>query len=86
MKELRVQTNRGCSRPVVAVCLDEKAKELFMQAIYFTSVRSCAKYLNRNPAAVTKVCQGAWHTCNSHKVYYEEDYEKKFGKPVKVDW
>jgi len=85
MKELKIQTNRGHSRPVVAVCVDESS-DSYKEVICFGSVRSCAKYLERNPAAVTKVCQGAWHTCNMHKVYYEEDYEKKHGKLVKVDW
>ena len=79
------QKNRGHSRPVVAVCVDEQS-DSYKEVIWFGSVRSCAKYLERNPAAVTKVCQGAWHTCNNHKVYYEEDYEKKHGKLVKANW
>lgn len=79
------QKNRGYSRPVIAVCLDDKC-DSYKKVIYFGSVRSCAKYLERNPAAVTKVCQGAWNTCNKHKLYYEEDYEKKFGKINKQDW
>lgn len=78
------QQNRGHSRPVVAICLDEKCFN-YKEVIWFGSVRSCAKYLERNPAAVTKVCQGAWNTCNKHKLYYEEDYEKEFGKIIK-DW
>lgn len=73
------QLNRGYSRGVVAICVKEQ------EATYFSSVRSCAKYLGRNPAAVTKVCQGAWHTCNAHRLYYEEDYVKEFGKILK-DW
>ena len=79
------QKNRGHCRPVIAVCVDENS-DSYKEVIWFGSVRSCAKYLERNPAAVTKVCQGAWHTCNSHKVYYEEDYEKKYGKLSKADW
>ena len=78
------QSNRGYSRPVVAVCVDETS-DSYREVIYFGSVRSCAKYLDRNPAAVTKVCQGAWHTCNKHRLYYEEVYEKEFGKILK-DW
>lgn len=81
---IKEQINRGHSRPVVAVCMD-KESDNYMEFIYFGSVRSCAKYLGRNPAAVTKVCQGAWHTCNGHRLYYEEAYEKKFGKILK-DW
>ncbi len=64
------QNNRGHSRAVVAVCTNTDKE------VRFSSVRSCAKYLERNPAAVTKVCQGAWHLCNNHKVFYEEDYEE----------
>ena len=63
------QNNRGHSRAVVAVCTHTD------EVVRFSSVRSCAKYLKRNAAAVTKVCQGAWHLCNNHKVFYEEDYE-----------
>tara|TARA_R100000734_G_C3284737_1_gene77664 strand:- start:296 stop:538 length:243 start_codon:yes stop_codon:yes gene_type:complete len=73
------QANRGYSRSVVAYSLEEK------EALFFPSVRSCAKYLERNPAAVTKVCQGVWNTCNNHKLYYEEDWEKKYGQILK-DW
>lgn len=76
------QVNRGYSRAVVAVLMEG---EVVAEAIHFPSVRSCAKYLGRNPAAVTKVCQGAWNTCNDHRIFYEEDYEKKFGKIIK-DW
>lgn len=78
------QANRGYSRPVVAIC-DDKSCDSYKEVLYFGSVRSCAKYLDRNPAAVTKVCQGAWNTCNKHKLYYEEDYEKKYGAILK-DW
>ena len=67
---------------MLAVCIDATSSN-YKEAIYFESVRSCAKYLERNPAAVTKVCQGAWNTCNKHKLYYEEDYEKEFGKILK---
>ena len=81
MKDLeKVQENRGHSSPVVAVDLKEQ------EVIRFHSVRSCAKYLGSNPAAVTKVCQGAWHTCNNHRVFYEESFEKLYGKVSKVDW
>ena len=73
------QINRGHSSAVVTICLKDD------EATYFSSVRNCAKYLDRNPAAVTKVCQGAWNTCNKHRVFYEEDYEKEFGKILK-DW
>tara|TARA_R110002020_G_scaffold153128_7_gene332280 strand:+ start:686 stop:928 length:243 start_codon:yes stop_codon:yes gene_type:complete len=73
------QVNRGYARSVVAISLEDG------EATYFESVRSCAKYLGRNPAAVTKVCQGVWHTCNNHRLLYEEDYEKEFGKILK-DW
>lgn len=71
------QANRGQPRAVIAICLTEK------EHTYFSSVRKCAKYLGRNPAAVTKVCQGAWSACNRHRVLYEEDYEKEFGKILK---
>ncbi|BAQ92976.1 hypothetical protein [uncultured Mediterranean phage uvMED] len=81
MKEFqKEQENRGHSRPVVAIHVDEK------KVIRFQSVRSCAKYLERNPAAVTKVCQGVWHTCNKHRLFYEESFEKLYGKVSKVDW
>ena len=83
MKNLE-QANRGHSRAVVAICIDEKT-DSYKEAIYFGSVRSCAKYLGRNPAAVTKVCQGAWNTCNKHRILYEEDYEREYGKILK-DW
>jgi len=62
------QNNRGHARAVVAIEISSK------EVIRFSSVRGCAKYLERNPAAVTKVCQGAWNTCNQHKLYYEDDY------------
>tara|TARA_R110002096_G_scaffold111202_2_gene242811 strand:- start:460 stop:702 length:243 start_codon:yes stop_codon:yes gene_type:complete len=71
------QRNRGHSRAVVVICTKTK------EATHFSSVRNCARYLRRNPAAVTKVCQGAWKTCNKHRVLYEEDYEKEFGKILK---
>jgi hypothetical protein len=64
----RVQQNRGSSRPIIAV-------NSYGTATYFRSVRQCAKYLRRNPAAVTKVAQGAWKTCASHKIFYEEDFK-----------
>lgn len=81
MKEFqKEQKNRGHSRPVVAIHVEDK------EVIRFQSVRSCAKYLERNPAAVTKVCQGVWHTCNKHRLFYEESFEKLYGKVSKVDW
>jgi len=76
------QINRGYSRAVVALALENG---VVSEAIHFPSVRSCAKYLGRNPAAVTKVCQGAWNTCNDHRLLYEEDYEREYGKILK-DW
>jgi hypothetical protein len=79
----RSQENRGCSRPVVAV-------NPYGVATYFSSVRQCAKYLRRNPASVTKVCQGVWSTCADHEVFYEEDFggeiKRKYGKGDKFDW
>ena len=62
------QNNRGHARAVVAIEISSK------EVIRFSSVRGCAMYFERNPAAVTKVCQGAWNTCNQHKLYYEDDY------------
>jgi len=76
------QINRGYARAVVAIVMDDGKP---LEAIHFPSVRSCAKYLERNPAAVTKVCQGVWNTCNKHRLLYEEDYVKEFGKILK-DW
>jgi hypothetical protein len=78
----RVQDNRGKSRGVVAV-------NDYGSSTFFRSVRQCAKFLRRNPAAVTKVCQGAWNTCAGHKLYYEEDFKgniTRFVEDVDVMW
>lgn len=60
------QNNRGRARAVVAT--NKKGKQQL-----FTSVRQCAKFLKRNPAAVTKVCQGAWNRCNGYKLRYKDE-------------
>jgi len=36
-----------------------------------TSVRACAKYINRNHAGVFRVLQGEWNLCNGYKLYYK---------------
>ena len=72
----RVQENRGRSRGVVAV-------NNYGTSTFFRSVRQCAKFLRRNPAAVTKVCQGAWSACAGHKLYYEEDFKGNITRFVK---
>lgn len=71
----RVQAGRGSSRAVIAV-------NPYGTATYFKSVRQCAKYLRRNPAGVTKVCQGAWNTCAGHNIYYEEDFKGTISRTI----
>ena len=36
-----------------------------------TSIRTCAKYINRNHAGVFRVLQGEWNLCNGYKLYYK---------------
>ena len=58
-------SKKSSYKSIVSVCNNTGVR------ITHSSLRKCAKYLDRNSAGVYRCLNGEWSNCNNHKLFYK---------------